>query len=99
MQVLYGPVAQLGAHYIRIVGVGSSNLLRSTKKNTTRRVVFFLVLERDSKISMQGSGGALLVPGSTGTSPYDAPSAHRQRISSGPAKKEEPHRGSSFFGT
>ena len=25
-----GPVAQLGAHYIRIVGVGSSNLLRST---------------------------------------------------------------------
>ena len=27
---LYGPVAQLGAHYIRIVGVGSSNLLGST---------------------------------------------------------------------
>ena len=26
-----GPVAQLGAHYIRIVGVGSSNLLGSTK--------------------------------------------------------------------
>lgn len=27
---LFGPVAQLGAHYIRIVGVGSSNLLGST---------------------------------------------------------------------
>ena len=27
-----GPVAQLGAHYIRIVGVGSSNLLGSTRK-------------------------------------------------------------------
>lgn len=25
-----GPVAQLGAHYIRIVGVESSNLFRST---------------------------------------------------------------------
>ena len=31
----FGPVAQLGAHYIRIVGVGSSNLLRSTNKKTT----------------------------------------------------------------
>ena len=29
--VIHGPVAQLGAHYIRIVGVGSSNLLGSTK--------------------------------------------------------------------
>ena len=28
----YGLVAQLGAHHIRIVGVGSSNLLKSTKK-------------------------------------------------------------------
>ncbi len=28
---VHGPVAQLGAHHIRIVGVGSSNLLRSTK--------------------------------------------------------------------
>ena len=28
----YGPVAQLGAHYIRIVGVESSNLFRSTKE-------------------------------------------------------------------
>ena len=34
-QVTFGPVAQLGAHYIRIVGVGSSNLLRSTKKEST----------------------------------------------------------------
>ena len=31
----HGPVAQLGAHYIRIVGVGSSNLLRSTKNIPT----------------------------------------------------------------
>ena len=29
---LYGLVAQLGAHHIRIVGVGSSNLLKSTNK-------------------------------------------------------------------
>lgn len=28
----HGLVAQLGAHHIRIVGVGSSNLLKSTKK-------------------------------------------------------------------
>ena len=28
----YGLVAQLGAHHIRIVGVGSSNLLKSTRK-------------------------------------------------------------------
>ena len=32
--VTYGLVAQLGAHHIRIVGVGSSNLLKSTKKET-----------------------------------------------------------------
>ena len=31
----FGLVAQLGAHHIRIVGVGSSNLLKSTKRNTT----------------------------------------------------------------
>ena len=39
----YGPVAQLGAHHIRIVGVGSSNLLGSTNKNTTTLVVVFLL--------------------------------------------------------
>ena len=37
----HGPVAQLGAHYIRIVGVGSSNLLRSTNEKTTTFVVVF----------------------------------------------------------
>ena len=31
-EVTYGLVAQLGAHHIRIVGVGSSNLLKSTKR-------------------------------------------------------------------
>ena len=38
-----GPVAQLGAHYIRIVGVGSSNLLRSTisGKITANSAVIF----------------------------------------------------------
>ena len=36
----FGPVAQLGAHYIRIVGVGSSNLLRSTKTKRHRTVSF-----------------------------------------------------------
>ena len=29
-----GLVAQLGAHHIRIVGVGSSNLLKSTNKKS-----------------------------------------------------------------
>ena len=29
-EVIHGLVAQLGAHHIRIVGVGSSNLLKST---------------------------------------------------------------------
>ena len=32
-EVSYGLVAQLGAHHIRIVGVGSSNLLESTKSH------------------------------------------------------------------
>ena len=33
--VIHGLVAQLGAHHIRIVGVGSSNLLTSTNQNGT----------------------------------------------------------------
>ena len=40
-----GPVAQLGAHYIRIVGVVGSNPIRSTNKKTTfvyRTKVVFL---------------------------------------------------------
>ena len=59
----FGLVAQLGAHHIRIVGVGSSNLLKSTNKKPPGRVVFLLVwyLRRgDSKIIMQQSGGLLL---------------------------------------
>ena len=32
----YGPVAQLGAHYIRIVGVVGSNPIRSTKTGNRR---------------------------------------------------------------
>ena len=31
LRLQHGLVAQLGAHHIRIVGVGSSNLLESTK--------------------------------------------------------------------
>ena len=42
----FGPVAQLGAHYIRIVGVGSSNLLRSTKNKCHLRVAFIFGLWR-----------------------------------------------------
>ncbi len=39
----YGLVAQLGAHHIRIVGVGSSNLLKSTnQKNHPTGVVFLI---------------------------------------------------------
>ena len=37
--MLSGLVAQLGAHHIRIVGVGSSNLLKSTKKKHHLSVV------------------------------------------------------------
>lgn len=32
---LHGPVAQLGAHYIRIVGVVGSNPIRSTMQETS----------------------------------------------------------------
>ena len=39
----YGLVAQLGAHHIRIVGVGSSNLLKSTNKNAAFGRLFLLV--------------------------------------------------------
>ena len=52
----FGPVAQLGAHYIRIVGVGSSNLLGSTKihRNFDRIAVDFFYarkpLERQAHI-------------------------------------------------
>ena len=38
----YGLVAQLGAHHIRIVGVGSSNLLKSTNKKYRQKAVFFI---------------------------------------------------------
>ena len=40
-----GPVAQLGAHYIRIVGVVGSNPIRSTKKEVTfvyQKLLLFL---------------------------------------------------------
>ena len=61
------------AHHIRIVGVGSSNLLKSTKKTTPPLGwCCFLVWHSrrgDSNNQMQRSGGALLVPGSTGTTP------------------------------
>lgn len=43
-QYPYGPVAQLGAHHIRIVGVVGSNPIRSTRKQETPRrkaAVFF----------------------------------------------------------
>ena len=42
-KVPHGPVAQLGAHYIRIVGVGSSNLLRSTNKSLPNFGRFFVL--------------------------------------------------------
>ena len=38
----FGPVAQLGAHHIRIVGVVGSNPIRSTKKKDTPQGVSFL---------------------------------------------------------
>ena len=39
----YGLVAQLGAHRIRIAGVGSSNLLESTRKVHHQKVVCFFM--------------------------------------------------------
>ena len=44
----HGPVAQLGAHYIRIVGVVGSNPIRSTNKKITSvktGVIFLLTTE------------------------------------------------------
>ena len=38
----FGLVAQLGAHRIRIAGVGSSNLLKSTNKKDRHKAVFFI---------------------------------------------------------
>ena len=43
---LHGLVAQLGAHHIRIVGVGSSNLLKSTNKKYRHKAVFFIGMTR-----------------------------------------------------
>ena len=39
-----GPVAQLGAHYIRIVGVVGSNPIRSTNKKNHPKGWFFLLV-------------------------------------------------------
>ena len=44
MAVLFGPVAQLGAHHIRIVGVVGSNPIRSTKPNYSEAPDFRQVL-------------------------------------------------------
>ena len=43
LNVTYGLVAQLGAHHIRIVGVGSSNLLESTKQKAPPKGWCFLL--------------------------------------------------------
>ena len=52
-----GLVAQLGAHHIRIVGVGSSNLLKSTmKENTTQRVVFSFIMDEEIRKIKCGAG-------------------------------------------
>ena len=40
-KVPHGPVAQLGAHYIRIVGVVGSNPIRSTSRKATLYGWFF----------------------------------------------------------
>ena len=66
-QYCYGPVAQLGAHYIRIVGVGSSNLLRSTNKNHPIRVVFCYGIhmrrfEDSNAVRMSTAGEGLTKP-------------------------------------
>ena len=43
-----GLVAQLGAHRIRIAGVGSSNLLRSTmKESITQRVILSFIMDEE----------------------------------------------------
>ena len=43
LRLQHGLVAQLGAHHIRIVGVGSSNLLKSTRKKHLLWQVLFSV--------------------------------------------------------
>ena len=41
--VIHGPVAQLGAHHIRIVGVVGSNPIRSTKKGAAFAAPFCFI--------------------------------------------------------
>ncbi len=51
--LLYGPVAQLGAHHIRIVGVVGSNPIRSTKNNPRNQNGFGgLNVLKDNKLSL-----------------------------------------------
>ena len=53
MPQLNGLVAQLGAHHIRIVGVGSSNLLKSTKRKAIERWLFLFLQDADRKNWLQ----------------------------------------------
>ena len=56
MAIRYGPVAQLGAYHIRIVGVGSSNLLRSTNKKGTfvyQKFLFCLSKPRTATVAVR----------------------------------------------
>lgn len=50
-QYPYGPVAQLGAHHIRIVGVVGSNPIRSTRKQETprRKAAAFFFAEKSGE--------------------------------------------------
>lgn len=77
----HGPVAQLGAHYIRIVGVGSSNLLGSTKNTGSPfgGPVFFIG-RGDSNRTMQQSGGLLPAAGWTAAAPKctESPRVHQK---------------------
>ena len=64
-QYCYGPVAQLGAHYIRIVGVGSSNLLRSTNKKPPDKGGFLLVWHSQEKIGRYKCNNMYLITDNT----------------------------------
>ncbi len=100
---VYGPVAQLGAHHIRIVGVGSSNLLRSTNKRTPPVwVVFFVmllsILRRFERLKATVRW-TVAPEGLTEGNKYFLPCRKSKRISSGPpTKKHHPFGWCFLFG-
>ena len=96
----HGPVAQLGAHYIRIVGVGSSNLLGSTKKyRCLVKVPVFLYVQKEIRTIQCSSPVDCCQPPAGRRLHYDLlPTGKQmQRISSGPPKNRRLAEASVFY--